>query len=191
MNLLYVVALTAGLLVPRGKEDPVKEDLKNLEGTWVVVEAGGSAVAAARIRQMQIAYTFQGRTMTMEPRRLGTEGTDAPVRERVMVKEKGPVADKPSGRATDRRLVGTITVDPSKTPKQIDLATHSGGQPRVTLGIYQLEGDTLKLCLAPTTARRRVVTDGGKEELVVTGGKRPTAFDPKQGTVLVLKRQKR
>ena len=148
-------------------------------------------VAAARIRQMQIAYTFQGRTMTMDPRRLGAEGTDAPVRERVMVKEKAPIGDKPSGWATDRRAAVTITLDPTKNPKQIDLTTNSGGQSSVTLGIYQLEGNTLKLCLAPTTPRRIVVRDGGKQEVVVTGGKRPTGFDPKQGAVLILKREKR
>jgi uncharacterized protein (TIGR03067 family) len=45
---------------------------------------------------------------------------------------------------------GTIKLDPSKTPAAVNLAVREGeGKDDVLLGIYSLEGDTLKLCFDP------------------------------------------
>ncbi len=57
---------------------------------------------------------------------------------------------------------GTFTLDPTKTPKRIDIRSAEGPFKGKTLpGIYELKGDTLRLCL-----------DGdGKAD------KRPTAFE--------------
>jgi uncharacterized protein (TIGR03067 family) len=66
-----------------------------------------------------------------------------------------------------------ITLDPGKSPKQIDL--NPGGERRTARGIYALKGDELKLCYG----------EGGAE--------RPTEFaSPEGGRVylLVLKREK-
>jgi uncharacterized protein (TIGR03067 family) len=44
-----------------------------------------------------------------------------------------------------------LVLDPSKTPKQvelIDLKPDPGEKPKHLLGIYSLEGDTLKLCIS-------------------------------------------
>ena len=46
--------------------------------------------------------------------------------------------------ATSR--AGTFTLDPSKNPKEMD-TTSSEGQ--VSLGIYELEPDTYRVCFAP------------------------------------------
>lgn len=57
---------------------------------------------------------------------------------------------------------GTFTIDPAKTPKRIDVRSAEGPFKGKTLpGIYELKGDTLRLCL-----------DGdGKAD------KRPAAFE--------------
>jgi uncharacterized protein (TIGR03067 family) len=40
----------------------------------------------------------------------------------------------------------TLTIDPSKNPKTMDLKTKVGDEEVVSRGIYKLEGDTLILC---------------------------------------------
>ena len=71
---------------------------------------------------------------------------------------------------------GTFTIDPSKKPKTIDIKFTAGPEKgNSSLGIYQLEGDDLKLCLT------------------ITAKDRPTEFaaKPKSGHGFeVLKREK-
>lgn len=73
--------------------------------------------------------------------------------------------------------VGTQKVDPSKSPKTLDgTVTEGFGKGSVTPGIYEFEGDTLKVCF--------------DEE----GKKRPTEFktaDGSQTTLVVYKRVKK
>ena len=61
---------------------------------------------------------------------------------------------------------GTYSVDASATPKRIDTTTE--GREGTEKGIYALEGQTLKLCIA------------------TRGGERPAAFETKAGTDLIL-----
>ena len=44
------------------------------------------------------------------------------------------------------RAKGTFTIDPSTQPKTIDSTINFDGDRGKTLGIYALDGDTLKLC---------------------------------------------
>ena len=63
----------------------------------------------------------------------------------------------------DRR--GTIKLDPTKSPKQVDLIPSEGPNKGKTLaGIYELDGDTLRYCLT------------------LTGKERPTEFASKPGS---------
>jgi uncharacterized protein (TIGR03067 family) len=60
---------------------------------------------------------------------------------------------------------GTISVDAAKSPKQLDLSFKSGPEKgNTSLAIYDLEGDTFRLCLT------------------VTGKTRPAAFTSKPGS---------
>jgi len=61
-------------------------------------------------------------------------------------------------------------IDPSKKPKQIDIFPDKGAKAEV-LGIYELDGDNLKLCWNK-------------------GGARPLDFKASSDVVLVLKRDK-
>jgi uncharacterized protein (TIGR03067 family) len=69
----------------------------------------------------------------------------------------------------DKRQELSLTIDPSKSPKQIDAqGTGPGGREEQGLGIYQLDGDTLRVCYDP------------KEK------QRPTQFKSKPGSNQVL-----
>jgi uncharacterized protein (TIGR03067 family) len=69
----------------------------------------------------------------------------------------------------------SIKLDPSKKPKAIDLTGLSGGfKGKTILGIYSLEGSSLKICAT------------------WDGGERPTAFNAEGGaTLIVLRREKK
>jgi uncharacterized protein (TIGR03067 family) len=63
---------------------------------------------------------------------------------------------------------GTYTLDPEKEPKEIDLNLTVKCQATTWPGIYELKGNTLKLCFKPG---------------------RPTAFDSKGGVLIVFQKQ--
>jgi uncharacterized protein (TIGR03067 family) len=65
----------------------------------------------------------------------------------------------------DEPMAGTYRLDPSKTPKELDMMPGGGANQGSTLkGIYQIEGDTLYVCLA------------------APGEGRPTEFESKEGS---------
>jgi uncharacterized protein (TIGR03067 family) len=65
-----------------------------------------------------------------------------------------------------------FTIDPDKSPKEIDLTPQYGDDKgKVFRGIYDLEGDTLRICAAPSSAR-------------------PTKFVSEQGTMLMVLKRK-
>jgi RNA polymerase sigma factor (sigma-70 family) len=67
-----------------------------------------------------------------------------------------------------------FVLDPSQEPKAIDYSMPAG---KVLRGIYQVDGDSLQLCL--------------DYDVAGTGGKRPTAFRPQpDAPVLVLRRER-
>jgi uncharacterized protein (TIGR03067 family) len=69
---------------------------------------------------------------------------------------------------------GTFKVDLSKKPKTLDVTFTDGPEKGKTmLGIYELDGDTYKACFD------------------LTGKERPTKFESKKGTMVVLEVLKR
>ena len=72
---------------------------------------------------------------------------------------------------------GTMTLDPSKDPKAIDIKITEGeDKDKTQLGIYEIDGDTFRLCVAQP---------GSKE--------RPKAFEDSEGesTLFAFKREKK
>jgi uncharacterized protein (TIGR03067 family) len=66
------------------------------------------------------------------------------------------VGDKHTVKKGDEVIqVGTQKLDPSKSPKAIDV-TMTGGLNKgaVMLGIYEISGDTLKVCFDPEGKKR-------------------------------------
>ncbi len=79
-------------------------------------------------------------------------------------------------KAGDKQQTGTFTTDGGKKPAQMDVKPADGPNAGKTLAaIYQLDGETLKICYAPADQER------------------PTAFDTKDKpgyALIVYKRQK-
>jgi uncharacterized protein (TIGR03067 family) len=104
------------------------------------------------------------------------EGKPVPLeamKEIVMFKGEVMVVNGPGFKATEHR----IKLDPAQKPKTLDATPTSDGKGRLSLGIYQLNGDEMKLCL-PIGLRTE----------------RPTEFKSAEGSnlvVMTLKRSKK
>jgi uncharacterized protein (TIGR03067 family) len=100
--------------------DDAKGDEDKLQGTWQVTEgvSDGKPVPKEQLARMKVV--FSGKKMSIFP----------------------PVGD---GKRT---VENTFTVDPGKKPRAIDATRlEGGGKGKIARGIYDLDGDTLKLCL--------------------------------------------
>jgi uncharacterized protein (TIGR03067 family) len=97
------------------------------------------------------------------------EGMEAPPPEIIgklhFVFKDGKLDVTMSGMPRDKQ--GTYKLDPAAKPKTIDLIA---GDERPAPGIYELDGDTLKICLAegPNAARPTEFKPDGKRVAVVT-----------------------
>ena len=145
LALLITAAAALPILADPPQDDAVKKELKKLEGSWATV-----FIEAAGQK-----VTDEDKIKT---RKLTTKG------------------NKYTLKVGDETVQGTIEINPTKKPKTIDVKPDSGSNKGKTLrGIYELDGDNLKICLAPP----------GKD--------RPTAFAtrPADGQQLVVyKREK-
>ena len=71
-------------------------------------------------------------------------------------------------------IEGTFKIDPTAKPKAVDITQTSGeNKGKTSLGIYEIDGDTLKMCWAPP----------GKD--------RPTEFKSAEGSGILLAVQKK
>lgn len=136
--LIVAVAMFLGVFVGRpadgGGKVDEKGELKRFEGTWRSVSSESNGKAAPKDVATSLIIIFKGDGFTM--------------------REVGK----------DRALKGTMKVDPSKTPKELDWTAEVLEKKRTTIGIYAFEGDTLKVCYTPE------------------GGQRPKTFSTKDGT---------
>jgi len=122
-----------GLLTANAaQEEPAKQDLEKLQGTWTLISAmqNGKALVQDKVKRTTIVF-----------------------------KNDRFLFPASSDQATSKD--GTIKIDPSTKPKQMD-ATSTQGE--IMLGIYHIDGDDYKVCFAPP----------GKE--------RPTEFGSKPGS---------
>ena len=117
MKRYALLALAAGLLVAAAPDD-AKNDLKKLDGTWVLAsgENDGKKISADTLKTGQL--TIDG--------------------------------DKHTVKVGDTTYKGTHKLDPTAKPKTIDITpTNGDNKGKTSLGIYDLDGDTLKICWAP------------------------------------------
>ena len=142
MRMTLLMLLTASLLsAADARTDASKKDLEALQGDWVMVscERDGIKMSAEEVKTYR--RTVQKNKYTV-----------------VIAGEDGV-----------QKLNGTITLDPTKTPKTIDaVRTEGPSKGKAMRGIYAFAGDKQNVCFAPV----------GKE--------RPTDFISKAGTGHVL-----
>lgn len=114
---------------------------------------------------------FQG-NWTFESSEAGGKAIPADDLKGVIVSFEG---DKHTVKKGDEVIqVGTQKLDPSKSPKAIDVTMTEGpSKGAVMLGIYEFNGDTLKVCFDPE------------------GKKRPTEFESPAGSTYFVNVHKR
>jgi uncharacterized protein (TIGR03067 family) len=140
-------ALLLLLIAPASYSDDAKTEIDKFQGTWAVVSYEENGQKLPEEEVKKVRFVFD--------------------QDRYEVK-----------RGDDVEEVGTIKLDTSKNPKRIDLKIQKApiGEGETQLGVYQLDGDSLKICVS--------VPPGSKD--------RPSAFE-KAGTnelLIVLKRKK-
>jgi uncharacterized protein (TIGR03067 family) len=117
----------------------VEKELKKFQGTWTFESVEAGGKEVP-------AAEFEGVTVTF-------------------------VGDKYTVKKGDEVVqAATQKLDPSKSPKTLDVTVADGpNKGAVMLGIYEISGDTLKVCFDPEGKKRptQLKTTSGSETLVV------------------------
>jgi uncharacterized protein (TIGR03067 family) len=146
MRTILAVSATLVLVAVSSAEDAVKKEMAQLEGDWSMVSGEANGQALPK------EFVEGGKR----------------------VAKGGETAITIGGRVYFK---ATFTIDPSKKPKNIDyVMTEGPTKGKTHLGIYELDGDTVKFCFA------------------APGQERPTEFTAKEGsqrTLSVWKRDKK
>jgi uncharacterized protein (TIGR03067 family) len=132
-----VTAVCLGLLgaAVAQEEKGKPKGLDQLKGTWTAVslERGGEKLPEDMLKELNMQLLFAGDKYT----------------ERI----KGEVNEE-----------GTIKIDTSKKPATIDLNIRTGDDKgKLQLGIFEVKGDTLRLCLAVPDGKERPTTFASPE----------------------------
>lgn len=146
-RLLFILLPPVLLTAAEGaKDDAAAEDLKKMQGDWVVVSMEVDGMKIPDDDAQALFRTVKGDQYTVSRYR----------------------------RAAGK---GTIKLDATRKPRAIDaLPAKAAGKARPVLGIYEFDGDKLKLCFASP------------------GADRPTQFSAKEGsgnTLTVWQREKK
>ena len=152
MRIALVTLLCALVLTARGgtgaradDKADVEKELKKFQGTWTFESVEAGG-------KEEPAAEFKGMTVTFEGDKFTVKKGDEVIQ------------------------AGTQKLDPSRSPKTVDVTVAEGlSKGAVMLGIYEIKGDTLKVCFDPE------------------GKKRPTQFKSASGsqTFVVHKRVKK
>jgi uncharacterized protein (TIGR03067 family) len=146
IGILLFAAIASSSISLRVRAEEKKTDAKALQGTWVVT-----------------AQMYEGKEL--DPKEIQKEGIKFVITaEEITIVANGVTRSK-----------STWTIDAMQTPKYMNLVLIEPTKGEKLLGIYELNGDVLKLCLHP----------GDKN--------RPAKFEAKKGSmdvVHILKKEK-
>ena len=133
-------APTGTTATPPGTPTVTPSDAESLQGVWTVHRQESDGERVSIFGDMTM--TFKGDKVELRP--LGKDHKDPPT--------------------------AAFKLDPTKSPKEIDLTVSKDGQSEVVRGIYDLKGDDLRICLAEPKAKRPtafVTVKGGDSDLAV------------------------
>jgi uncharacterized protein (TIGR03067 family) len=139
--LFFTLLLTAsgGTVARADDKADIEKELKKFHGTWTFESIEAGG-------KEQPAADFKGMTVAFE-------------------------GDKYTVKKGDEVIqVATQKLDPSKSPKTIDVTVAEGlNKGSIILGIYEVSGDTLKVCFDPEGKKRptEFKSAAGSENLVV------------------------
>jgi uncharacterized protein (TIGR03067 family) len=122
-----------------GARADVEKELKKLQGTWTFEYVETGGKEIP-------ATEFAGMTVTFEGDRYTVKKGDAVIQ------------------------TASLKLDPSRSPKALDVKVAEGpNKGAVILGIYEIGGDTLKVCFDPAGKRRptQLKSASGSQTLVV------------------------
>lgn len=136
MEMPSLIFTVAGLLIAANTSQADQNDLQKLQGTWKLISAAQDGRPLPNDKAKQTTIVFKGDSFLFPGLAENATSTD-----------------------------GTIKVDATKKPKEMD-ATSTEGE--VMLGIYELSGDDYKVCFAPA------------------GKARPSQFGSKPGSGYIL-----
>jgi len=146
MRVLVLAIATWVLAAPAVARDDARKEMAQLEGEWSMVSGEANGVALP----------------------------DATARTGKRVARDGETTISFGGQVYFK---AKFTIDPAKKPRQIDyVMTEGPTKGKTHLGIYELDGDTVRFCFA------------------APGAERPTDFTAKEGsqrTLSVWKREKK
>jgi uncharacterized protein (TIGR03067 family) len=188
------VTHTDRIVIARGKEalvtiergnkvarQPVGSDKERILGTWrgVAVEVGGQPIPREFIDAIRPTVTFTAEKVTAKPSgTLPKEFLEFVAAQGVLPRETAAVLEK--------GVEGIYHLDPTKSPKAIDIV-YLGPVRKIGLGIYTLDGDTLKVCgtLNPDRVDERpkeFATKQGVMRVLVTLERQPPEKDGKESS---------
>jgi uncharacterized protein (TIGR03067 family) len=131
MRIALVTLLCTLVLTASGGTDArpdasagVDKELKKFQGTWTFASVEVGGKEAPAAEFKDMTVTFEGDKYTVK-------------------------------KGADVIQVGTQKLDPSKSPKALDVTVAEGlNKGAVMLGIYEISGDTLKVCFDPEGKKR-------------------------------------
>jgi uncharacterized protein (TIGR03067 family) len=142
--LLCTLGLTAagGTGARADDKADVKKELKKFEGTWTFESVEAGGKELPAAEFKGMTVTFQG--------------------------------DKYSVKKGDEVIeAANLKLDPSQSPKSLDATVTEGpNKGTVILGIYQISGDTLKVCFDPEGKRRPTEFKGASDSQTLVVHKR-------------------
>ena len=141
VTLFYTLGLIASDGTGAGADDKadVEKELKKFQGTWTFESVEAGGKKLP-------ADQFKGITLTFEG-------------DKYAVKKGDEVVE-----------AATQKLDPSRSPKSLDAKVTDGpNKGAVILGIYEISGDTLKVCFDPEGKKRptQFKSESGSQTLVV------------------------
>lgn len=127
-----------------GSPKPGAKELEFLQGTWNIdtMEWGGKSLPKDLMNGYK--FVFAGNKLTW----------DAAIG---MQSRGGKVS------ALDGKFSGDFKIDPGREPKEIDITLQLPKGDRALLGIYEIKGDTLKVCYHASNMGRRPAEFATKE----------------------------